>query len=366
MAEIRVKEFEQGPDGEAPIEIFIKGDDLAILNKLSKEFEEFLRIQPGAIDIDNNLSKTRTDLYFNINKEKASMYGVPVFEIDKTIRTAVSGMTISKFRDKEGKEYDIVMRLSTKNEFSVDDFNKIFVRSMTGKQIPLKQLASLEFKKEAGFVYRYDMQRTVVLSGYVAEDASIDEIMAPVIEKLENYNFPTGYSYNIGGELESRSDSFGGMQIAVIIALISIFAVLVLQFKSFIQPLIIFAAIPLAMVGSIWALLITGYTFSFTGFIGLTSLVGIVINNSIILVDFTNRLKKSGKKIKDALQIAGETRFVPIVLTSLTTIGGLLPLTLQGGTMWAPMGWTIIGGLLVSTILTLIVVPVLYGLFVKK
>ncbi|MDF1547769.1 MAG: efflux RND transporter permease subunit, partial [Bacteroidales bacterium] len=364
-AEIAVKEFEQGPDANAPIMIYIKGDDLEVLGRISGEFEAQLRKQPGAINIENNLSKKRTDLYFNINKEKASMYGVPIYEIDKTIRTAVNGMVVSKYRDKEGKEYDIEMRMPVGQEFTVADFDKVYVKSLSGKIIPLNQLARLEFKKEPGQISRFDLQRSVILSGYVGKGAVIDNIMAPIIKELEAYNWPAGYSYHIGGELENRQESFGGMQIAVIIALISIFAVLVLQFKSFVQPLIIFAAIPLAIIGSIWALLITGNTFSFTSFIGLTSLIGIVINNSIILVDFTNQLRKEGKSMQEALQVAGETRFVPIILTTLTTIGGLLPLTLQGGTMWAPMGWTIIGGLLVSTFLTLLVVPVMYSLFVK-
>ena len=153
------------------------------------------------------------------------------------------------------------------------------------------------------------------------------------------------------------------MKTAMLIALISIFAVLVLQFKSFSQPLIIFAAIPLALIGSIWALFITGNTFSFAALVGLLSLIGIVINNSIILVDYINKLRESGKSIIEAIKIAGETRFTPIILTTLTTIAGLLPLTLRGGTMWAPMGWTIIGGLLVSTVLTLILVPVLYRVY---
>jgi multidrug efflux pump subunit AcrB len=312
------------------------------------------------------MSKLRTNLYFKINKEKASMYGVPVIEIDKTIRAAVAGLSVSKFRDKEGEEYNIVVRFPEKDDIKIEDFQKIYVKSLTGKLIPLKHLSTLEFKKEPGNLSRFDLQRCVILSGYVDKNGNIDAIMAPVLEKLEKYNFPSGYSYHISGELESRNDSFGGMQMAVIIALISIFAVLVLQFKSYIQPLIIFSAIPLAIIGSVWALFISGFTFSFTAFIGLTSLVGIVINNSIILVDFTNQLKLEGKTTREALQIAGETRFTPIILTTLTTVGGLLPLTLQGGTMWAPMGWTIIGGLLVSTFLTLLIVPALYSLFDKN
>jgi multidrug efflux pump subunit AcrB len=152
---------------------------------------------------------------------------------------------------------------------------------------------------------------------------------------------------------------------AVIIALIAILAVLVLQFRSYTQPLIVFSAIPLAVIGSILALLVTRNTFSFTAFIGLTSLVGIVINNSIILVDYTNQLRSQGRELVSALKEAGEARFIPIVLTTATTVGGLLPLTIGGGTMWAPMGWTIIGGLVCSTVLTLIIVPVLYKIFTK-
>ena len=130
----------------------------------------------------------------------------------------------------------------------------------------------------------------------------------------------------------------------------------------FSQPFIIFSAIPLAVIGSTLALFITGNTFSFTAFIGFVSLTGIVVNNSIIMVDYTNILRKEGRSMTESLMEAGETRFTPIILTTLTTIGGLLPLTLRGGSLWAPMGWTIIGGLLLSTFLTLLVVPVLYML----
>jgi multidrug efflux pump subunit AcrB len=139
-----------------------------------------------------------------------------------------------------------------------------------------------------------------------------------------------------------------------------------LQFRSFKQPLIVFLAIPFAFTGMIWALLITKNSFSFTAFVGLTSLVGIVVNNSIILVDYINKLRERGTSLGEALQLAAETRLTPIALTALTTIGGLLPLTLQGGTLWAPMGWTIIGGLSVSTLLTLVLVPVAYKLLEKE
>ena len=210
------------------------------------------------------------------------------------------------------------------------------------------------------------MERTAEILADVKSGYTLDDVMDPVLEKLEKYPMPAGYSYTIAGELEGRSDAFGGVSNAVIIAIISILSVLVLQFRSIRQPLIVFLAIPFAVTGMIWALWITGNTFTFTAFIGLTSLVGIVVNNSIILVDYINKLRERGIPLNEALQQAAETRLTPIVLTALTTIGGLLPLTLRGGTLWAPMGWTIIGGLLVSTILTLVIVPVIYKLLEKK
>ena len=175
-----------------------------------------------------------------------------------------------------------------------------------------------------------------------------------------------GYSYVFKGDLEKRNDSFGGMGIASLLALLLILGVLIIQFRSFSQPLVIFTALPLAMIGSILALLFNGIPFSFTAFIGLTSLIGIAINNSIVLVDFANKLREEGASIREAAQKAGEVRFVPIVMTTLTTILGLLPLTLNGGSLWAPMGWTIIGGLITSTTLVLIIVPILYQWFTSS
>ncbi|MBN1198454.1 MAG: efflux RND transporter permease subunit [Bacteroidales bacterium] len=365
-AKINIKEFEQGRPIEAPVMIYITGENLDVLEKISGEVESMLAARPGAINVENELSRKQLDIRVKINKEKAGIYGVPVIVIDKTVRTAINGMSVSKYRDPEGKEYQIVLRMSAGDTITAADFDRVFVQSVTGKMIPLNQLASIEFTQSPSMIQRFDLERTALVKADIEKGANLDEVMNPLLSQLKAYPFPSGYHYVISGELESRGESFGGMQIAIIIAMIAIFAVLVLQFRSFIQPLIIYAAIPFAVIGMIWALFITGYTFSFSAFIGLISLVGIVVNNSIILVDYTNKLLKQGMPLREAVITSGETRFTPILLTSLTTIGGLLPLTLSGSTMWAPLGWTIIGGLFVSTFLTLIIVPVLYGVFTRK
>jgi len=361
-ARIHVREFEQGPPFDAPVQIYLNGEDLDVLREISADVEGMIREQPGAINIENQFVKTNTEMLLNINREKANMLGVPVIEIDRTIRIAVAGMAVSSFRDPSGEDHQVVLKMDRDGKFGEEELERIYVSSLSGRQLQLKQFVDIKLQQAPSDISRYDMERTAEILADVERGYTLDEVMDPVLEKLKLYSMPTGYSYTIGGELEGRTDAFGGVNNAVLIAIISILLVLVLQFRSFRQPLIVFLAIPFAVTGMIWALWITGNTFSFTAFIGLTSLVGIVVNNSIILVDYINKLRERGTPLNEALQLAAETRLTPIVLTALTTIGGLLPLTLRGGTLWAPMGWTIIGGLLVSTLLTLVIVPVIYKL----
>lgn len=362
-AKIEIKELEQGPPVNAPIEIKIRGEKIDVLKKVADDIEDIFRQTPGLININNPISTSKTDIKLEVNRDKAAMYGIPLADIDRTVRMSIAGITVSSYRDKDGKSYNIVVRSDFEKEPRLDIFDKIYLTTAAGALIPLNQVANVQLKTSSSEISHFNLDRSVTLTADVLAGYSVNRLTRQVISKLDLYHWPVGYDYFVGGEQESRETSFGGMGQAVLIAIIAIFAVLVLQFKSFKQPLIVFSALPLAMIGSILALLLTGYTFSFTAFIGLTSLVGIVVNDSILLVDCTNQLRQEGKELLAALKEAGETRFLPVILTSITTIGGILPLTLQGGTLWAPMGWTIIGGLLTSTALTLIIVPVLYKVF---
>jgi multidrug efflux pump subunit AcrB len=361
-AKIEVREFEQGPPVEAPVAIRILGENLDVLKRIARDVEGMIAGAPGTINTVNPLGTSRTDLHVDVNRAKAGMLGLNLVDIDRTVRAAIAGHRIGGYRDPDGNEYDIVARLPVGNAARLADFDRIFITSAAGAPVQLKQVASIEFKAAPMAIDHFNLERSVMVTADVERGASVDKATRYVMSRLAGYHWPKGYKYYVAGEFESRSESFGGMSRAIVIAIIAILAVLVLQFRSFTQPLIVFAAIPLAIVGSILALLVTRNTFSFTAFIGITSLVGIVINNSIILVDYTNQLRRDGKDMVSALKEAGEARFVPIVLTTATTVAGLLPLTLSGGTMWAPMGWAIIGGLIVSTALTLIVVPVLFKL----
>ncbi|MEO0341443.1 MAG: efflux RND transporter permease subunit, partial [Bacteroidota bacterium] len=366
LARIDVKEFVQGPPSQAPIEISITGDDLDKLQDYARQVENAVLTAPGAINVNNPLRTNSTDLFFKINRDKAMMLGVPIFQIDKTIRTYVNGTALGKYRDKEAESYNIVMRYDFDEQFELDYFDKIKVQSVSGHFIPLNQLASIEFAEAPSRITHLDNSRMATVLADLKKGITLDEAIADVEVELAKIDWEEGYEYIYKGDLENRSESFGGLGVATMLAMLLILGVLIIQFKSFTQPLIIFSALPLAIIGSILALLFTGINFSFTAFVGLTSLIGIAINNSIVLVDFANKRMEEGAEVLEAAQQAAEVRFTPIVLTTLTTILGLLPLTLAGGSLWAPMGWTIIGGLLTSTTFVLLVVPILYQLFTRS
>ena len=366
-AHVVVKELLQGPPYEAPVAFRIMGDDLNQVLAVSRDIEQIIAATPGTVNVDNPLDNPKVDLNVTINRDKAAMYGVAISSIDQVIRASLVGVPVSQFRDHSGENYPIVVKgQSSGNEPRLEDFDRMMVKSASGHLVPVKQLVKLEMQDALPRFQHHLTERMARITADLKAGYQAETVTNAIRAELDQYPWPDGVTYQVGGEQEQREESFAGMTKVLLIALLGIFAVLVLQFNSFSQPLVIFTAIPFAVTGMILALWFAGFTFSFTAFIGLTSLVGIVVNNSIILVDYSNQLRRNGMEIKEAIIEAGQVRLLPILLTTLTTIGGLLPLTLSGSMMWAPMGASIIGGLLVSTLLTLFVVPVLYSLLGRR
>ncbi|MCL6270461.1 efflux RND transporter permease subunit [Sansalvadorimonas sp. 2012CJ34-2] len=363
---VTVKELLQGPPYEAPVVIRVLSDDLDKLKVWAATVAQQMTNIDGLVSIDNPLARKKIDLKVNIHREKAAMLGVPINAIDQAIRASLVGIEAGQFRGEDGDDYPILVKALGQKNPQVDDFQKMMVKSSSGALVALPHLTSIEMEDALARIQHHRTDRMSRVTADVAPGFQAEAVTNELIEVLDQQGWPEDVSYQIGGEQEKRKESFGGMGQVVLVALMGIFAVLVLQFKSFSQPAIIFAAIPFAMTGSILALLLTGHTFSFTALVGLTSLVGIVVNNSIILVDYANQLRHAGHDLTSSITESAKTRLLPIILTTLTTVGGLLPLTLGGSSMWAPMGWSIIGGLLVSTLLTLFVVPVLYLLFTRR
>lgn len=363
---IAIKEFNQGPPSEAPVAIRVMGESWESIRQGADMVEAIMRQTPGTVNIDNAIGKHKIDLKLDINRDKASMLALPINQIDQNIRAALVGLPMGTYKDERGDEFTILLKSADTDQPELKAFDTLMLRSQTGAMIPLKQVASVKLETNMPSFQHHNMQRTARITSDVKSGYNTAAVTTEVLDQISELTLPKGVSISVGGEEENREESFGGMAKALIIAMLGIFAVLVMQFRSFKQPLIVFSAIPFAATGAFFALFITGYTFSFTAFVGLTSLVGIVVNNAIILIDYANQRLLQGESIHNAIMEAAKTRMTPILLTTVTTIGGLLPLTLSGSSMWSPMGWAIIGGLVVSTLLTLFVVPVLYTLFTHQ
>jgi multidrug efflux pump subunit AcrB len=231
-----------------------------------------------------------------------------------------------------------------------------------GGAVPLSQVASWGLEPSPARIDHHDKVRSTTVTAFVKEGFNTDRVTQAVLARIGAERFPDGVRVVPAGEIESRQESFGGLGTAILVAAVGVLAVLVLEFRTFRSTLIVASVIPLGVVGGMLALFLTGYTLSFTAVIGFVALMGIEVKNSILLVDFTNHLREEGMGLDEAVQRAGEIRFVPILLTTLTAIGGLLPLALERSALYSPLAWVILGGLVSSTLLARVVTPVLYKL----
>ncbi|MEL0027840.1 MAG: efflux RND transporter permease subunit, partial [Perlucidibaca sp.] len=360
-ARIIVKPFENGPPIDAPIAIRIIGPEISRLRELALQIEGMMHQLPGTRDIVNPVRLLRTDIDLGIDTTKASLYGISSQEVDRTARLAIAGESIGKFREADGDEFDIRLRLPLEQGHArLDSLDRIYLSSASGAAIPLSQLATPSFESAPNKIPRYQRQRAVTVTAYVQDGFNTEKVTDELVRRMDKMTWPDGYRYKVAGQVEARQESFGGIETAALVAVFGILAVLILEFGSFKSTAIVAGVIPLGIMGGLIALFLAGLSISFTAMIGFIALVGIEIKNSILLVDFTNQLRQQCRTLHEAIQEAGEIRFLPILLTSLTAIGGLMPLALQGSPLYAPLAWVIIGGLVSSTFLARLVTPVMY------
>jgi len=361
-ARVEVKNLEQGPPVVAPVEVRLLGENLDSLRSLAAKVENLIKNTEGTIYIYNPVSNLKSDMRVVINKDKAALLGIPSINIDRTIRLAIAGMNVGKMTDVDGESYNIQITKSKNHIHSLDAFDDLYVNSLQGSAIPLSQVASLQLESSPLTINHKDKIRTVSISAFVKKGYLNDNVIKKVVSKMNKMPLPFGYSYEMGGEIESREESFGGFSSVIIITVFLFIAVLILEFKTFKSTLIVLSVIPLGIVGAVFALLLTGNSLSFVAIIGLIALAGIEVKNTILLVDFTNQLRIQGISINEAIRKAGEVRFLPIILTSLTAIGGLTPIAISTNPLISPLAIVIIGGLISSTLLSRVVTPVVYKL----
>jgi multidrug efflux pump subunit AcrB len=364
-ARIYVYEFENGMPVDAAIALRLVGDNLDSIKFYTGKIGDIISENEGTTYIKNPLSQSLTDIRIVINSEKAGMFGVPAVEIDRTIRLALAGIVAGKYRDADGKEYSINVRIP-KEDNGLESLDRIYVSSLTGAQIPLSQLARIEFANSPTLIQHYNNKRSMTVTSFVKSGYNTDKVTKQIIAKVEKLKLPEGFKLIQAGEIESRKESFEGIGTAILVAIFGIFAILILEFRTFKSTLIVLSVIPLGIIGGLLMLYFTGYTLSFAAAIGFVALIGIEIKNSILLVDFTNQLREQGTPLNEAIIKAGEIRFLPVLLTTLTAIGGLLPIALGHSSLYSPLAWVIIGGLITSTLLARLVTPVMYKLIPPK
>ena len=363
QAKVSVREFTQGPVTDQPIAIRLIGKSLQDIEKVANDLATKMAKTQGIVNIDNPIGIANTELAIAIDYERAGLSNIDINHLDSTLQTVLSGTTVGRFNDSNGEDYPIVVRRENPD---IEGLSSIFITNRLGQQIPLNQVVTTELQKGKSEFFHYQKLRMAKISADADTGYSVNELTTEIVNYIEQYEMPAGVYYILGGEEESRQESFAGLTQIMLITAIGIFAILVLQFKSFIQPLIIFSSIPFAMAGSVIGLYLAGLSFSMMAFIGLISLFGIVVNNAIILIDTVNRNMRQASSLHQAILDASATRFTPILLTTLTTIGGLVPLTFYGGSLWQPLGVVIISGLCISALSSFVIVPVLTLLFTRN
>ena len=365
-ARVKLELFQNGAPVEAPVVLRITGPQLDELKKLSKQVANILRDTPGARDIDNPIATDKIDLDMGLDEKKAALLNIPAGEARRAIRLAITGEKAAVFRDEEGDNYPVSVRLPFTKNHPVSALDDIYLATRGGEPVALSQVSDPKLVNVIPQIQRFQLQRSVSVTAQVGYDGVPSTVTDKAVKKIKKLDFPDGYTFSIGGESEAISNTFSDFGPIIFTALILIFAILVAEFRRFRETIVVAGVIPLGTFGGIVALLVTGNSLSFMAIIGFIALIGIEIKNSILLVDFTAQLRERGMGLRQAIEEAGEVRFLPVLLTSITAIGGLLPLAILGGSLYAPVAIIIIGGLISSTLLSRVVTPAMYWLVARR
>ncbi|MFZ2651659.1 MAG: efflux RND transporter permease subunit [Burkholderiaceae bacterium] len=357
-----------GMGGGKPIQVSLLGPDIEQLGRIAEEVKLEMAGIRGATDIDSSLEAAKPTLAIDINRDLASDLGVGVDQIGSALRPLVAGTAASTWKAPDGESYDVQVRLPRDQRTSAADLKDIAITSSqigadgSPRMVPLQQVAQFTPIVGASRIDRKNLRREVLI-GANASGRPAGDIGADLGKLLKTIDLPAGYSFSMGGSNKDMQETLGYAAAALALAVIFIYLILASQFKSFLQPIAIMSALPLSLVGVFLALLATGSTLNIFSIIGFIMLMGLVTKNAILLVDFANQAVAAGKSRIDALLEAGQVRLRPILMTTAAMIFGMLPMALglgEGGSQRSPMAHAVIGGLITSTLLTLIVVPVIY------
>lgn len=386
-----IEQDAMGPPTGMPVNIEISGPDFNQIAVITREVREMLEQATasgeieGLVDLRDNLELGRPELRVEVDRERAARYGLSTSQVAQTVRSAVSGLEVATYRDGED-EYDITARLAPEYRASLESLENLTITNPMGERVPLVSVADFVEDEGVGAVTRLNQRRLSTITGRNAPDYSSQEVLVQVQDYLSEYReeLPQGYTMSFTGEQEDQDEAFGFLLFALFAGIMLIFLVTVAKFNALSAPLLVLLAVGLSQIGVAFTLLLTRTPFSLMVFVGIISLFGILVNNNIVLLDYINQLRRQGLSRADSIVEGASKRLRPVLLTALTTILALLPLTLglnvdfrglllnlepafqfgsQNTQFWGPMGFTIIGGLIFSLFITLVLIPAIFSAF---
>ena len=352
-----------GPGGGNTVDLEIYGYDFDKTSQLAEQCRQLISQLPGARDVNISREDDRPDIKITVDKEKASRLGLSSATVSTYLRNRVAGMNCGYLKD-DGSEYDIVVRLREEDRNSLSDVLNLTIPTPTGKKVKLSEVATIGEYWAPPTIERKSRQRIVTVK-VTPYNTSLGELAGQIeATVLPQLDLPVGYSTHIGGDYEDQQETFGDIGLLFALIVLLVYITMASQFESLRMPAIIMFTIPFALSGVVIALWLTGRSLDMIGALGIVLLVGIVVKNGIVLVDYINLMRERGHELNEAITMSGRSRIRPILMTAFTTILGMIPMAVssgEGAEMWQPLGIVVIGGLTVSTFLTLFVVPVLYG-----
>jgi HAE1 family hydrophobic/amphiphilic exporter-1 len=345
----------------AAISLGLKGDNLETLQAYAAQYYNVLKDIDGVVEPTLSTDGGNRELVIDIDPNRVAYYGLNLSSVASEIRQHVSGSTVGTYTE-DLEEYDITLYYAEGEIQSAKDFDKLFFTATSGEKVNFNEVASLTFQDGIGTIEKEDGDKIIYVEADIASGYNSAEVNREFSEKVADIQLPKGISQQVGGEMRDLNEQIGNMAFNFVIALLMVYIVLVIQFNSFLQPLMILFSVPFAIIGVVIGLIATGNNLGFYAMFGIVALVGIAVNDAIVLIDFTNYLRAEGMPLRSAVAEAVKTRFQPVMATSLTTIGGVLPLALFNDS-FSQLGYALIFGLMASTVLTLLIIPILYYSF---
>jgi multidrug efflux pump subunit AcrB len=363
---VDVWQLETGDAVGIPIQIRLSGDNIETLRKLADNVKDTLRAIPAATRVRDDWGEDRFNVQLAVDPDRASMAGVTNWDVASSSTSGMNGIPVTVLRERS-KQIPVVARLRADERAQLDDINNLYVYSSTDtRKVPLRQISRIDYSLKTEVIRRRNQYRTITVSAVPESGILASQIMKTFLPKVKemSQHLPAGYRLEVGGEQEKQDHGNSELNIVLAVSVAAIYLALALQFRNALKPLIVLAAVPYGAVGALAALAIMGAPFGFMAFLGVISLVGVIVSHIIVLFDYIEEKNQHGEPFEEAILDAGIMRLRPVLITVGATVMALVPLAVHGGPLWEPMCYAQIGGLTAATVVTLLLVPIMYSICV--